>query len=293
MFAYIPHELHFLQKLLAYRPEVLDPAFIFFNGLDKGPTYCLIAIMVFTLLNPTLGKRCFILLGLCIMSNYFFKELFMQPRPLVLDPSLGLVDTESRYGLPSGAAEATTALAVFLMHYYKKNWMKVLAIAYVALVCVSRIYIGMHFMSDVLVGALIGYLLAKVFIHTIEPFEHTVAKIPSLLLCVIIGFLMAIAAFTSLVPAYQMGIGIISGVLFVDTFLKEKSATLEPLLCKRKILAFTLTSFGLLGLITLRRLFPLSLVLYTFILVNLVAMVTYLSHRILTKTPRVAKGHPV
>jgi membrane-associated phospholipid phosphatase len=283
MFAYIPYELTWLQKLLTYRPEVLNPFFVFLNNMDKGPTYCLIAIMIFTLLHPRLGMRCFVLLAFSIISNYWLKHIFEQPRPLVLDPSLALVQSDSRFGLPSGAAEASTALAVFIIHYYKQHWVKVLSIIYVVLICISRVYIGMHFISDIIVGVLIGYLLGTIFVTSTEKAETTLAKVTLPWRFGVTALMMAIGGWFAMPTAYSMGLGLILGVFFVGGFT-EMGAILETSVSlKRKLFAFGLSLVLLKGLMTLRSVYPLSAVFYSFLLVILVSLSTYVAFK--TKNP--------
>ncbi|MCS5707290.1 phosphatase PAP2 family protein [Candidatus Berkiella cookevillensis] len=219
MFSYIEHELALIRVVLAYRPECLNPLFIFLNHLDTGPYYMLVGVIAFTLFNPKLGKRCFLLFALVFASNHFFKYLLMQPRPLVLDPLLGLIKTNSQYGLPSGGAQGAISLALFFVHYYKNTALKIFAIFYVVIVCISRIYLGMHFFSDVIVGCLLGALLTKLFLATIEDIEEYMNKLPASLFYLGGAFIMVMALYFKVPAAYVISLSEVLGVFSVTYLL--------------------------------------------------------------------------
>lgn len=218
MFSYIDPELQLIKAVLAYRPECLNSFFIFLNHLDTGPYYMLVCVIAFTLMNPKLGKRCFLLLALVFASNYFLKQLFMQPRPLVLDPLLGLIQTSSQYGLPSGGAQAAMSLALFFVHYYKQTALKIFAVFYVVLVCISRVYLGMHFFSDVIVGCLLGLLFTKLFLMAIENIERSMSRLPAIQFYMGAIIVMAVAIYSKISASYVIALSQVFGA-FSATYL--------------------------------------------------------------------------
>ena len=220
MFQYIPYELTFLQSLLSHRPDFLNPLFLAANHLDTGGFYLLAATLVYSGLGPRLGKPFILLLACCFASNYGLKHLFLQPRPLTLDPSLGLIKTHSLYGLPSGAAQAATAMAVFFNKHFKQRWVLWGSVLYVIFIGISRVYIGMHFISDVIAGTLIGFVLAEGFfkISTLAPIK--LLKQP---LWVLVSLVVIIGAATASLPyVYKASLGILCGVLWSHVAFEQK-----------------------------------------------------------------------
>lgn len=90
-----------------------------------------------------------------MMINVLAKLAFHRQRPSFDDPLVML----STYSFPSGHAVASTlfygTLAAFLTPRVGPNirpWLWALALCIVLLVCTSRIYLGAHYLSDVLAG---------------------------------------------------------------------------------------------------------------------------------------------
>lgn len=126
------------------------------------------AVILWVWLRGTVRERVAIVLGIValILGDLFgalIKEFFQRPRPY-LNPDL--LDTARSLGgissnspsFPSNHAINTWALATCLIVYYRQQfrWIAWLFAAFAAAVCYSRIYVGVHYLSDVLAGTLIG-----------------------------------------------------------------------------------------------------------------------------------------
>ena len=88
-------------------------------------------------------------------SAHLFKSLFARTRPpYALDSVRLLVDTTRSFSFPSAHAANTFAVATFVSRFYRRTaiWLYVVA----ALVAYSRVYVGVHYPSDVLGGAALG-----------------------------------------------------------------------------------------------------------------------------------------
>jgi hypothetical protein len=114
--------------------------------------------LVYWCIDKRRGLRmgAFVLLSEAI--NVRLKLAFAQPRPYDLDPSVGLAK-ESGYGLPSGHAQVATVFAGSAAPIFRAPWGLVLAIAFPLLIGLSRIYLGVHFPTDVLAGWAIGAII--------------------------------------------------------------------------------------------------------------------------------------
>jgi len=67
------------------------------------------------------------------------------------------------WGFPSGHASHAVTLWGSIFLYLKKTWIYLTAVLMIVFISLSRIYLGRHFLADVLGGLLLGFLLAQVF----------------------------------------------------------------------------------------------------------------------------------
>lgn len=91
--------------------------------------------------------------------NAYLKVLFLQPRPYDLDPAVGMA-RETSYGLPSGHAQSSATFWGVLAPWIRRPWGLVLALVLPLLIGLSRVYLGVHFPTDVFLGWSLGALFA-------------------------------------------------------------------------------------------------------------------------------------
>ena len=113
-----------------------------------------------------------LLLGLCllfqVMLNCVLKNIFRRSRPSVLR----LIE-QGGYSFPSGHTMASSAFYGYLMYIIYKNvknkylkWGSIILISiFVLFIGCSRIYLGVHYTSDVLAGFFISIAYLIVFIE--------------------------------------------------------------------------------------------------------------------------------
>ncbi|MCJ2375938.1 phosphatase PAP2 family protein [Vibrio sp. ZSDZ34] len=88
------------------------------------------------------------------------KNSIKRRRPQEISPFVEPFITPSdRYSLPSGHTAAAFLMATLISFFYP-NFM-LLSFVWAALIGSARILLGVHFLTDVLVGALLGVLSAK------------------------------------------------------------------------------------------------------------------------------------
>ncbi len=148
-----------------------EPLTIFMHIITNlGGAYALIAISVLSIVilkNKKIGYSISINLIIITALNFVFKNIIQRPRP----EGYRLID-ESGYSFPSGHSMVSTAFYGLIIYIIWKN-VKNKAIKYtsctlltilVILIGISRIYLGVHYASDVLGGFLISIAYLIVFV---------------------------------------------------------------------------------------------------------------------------------
>jgi undecaprenyl-diphosphatase len=88
------------------------------------------------------------------------KKVVKRPRPFrVLDGFVHLIVPSDFFSFPSGHTAGAFVVALSVAHYYP--WLAIPAYLWAGLVGFSRIYLGVHYPTDVLAGACLGFLSVK------------------------------------------------------------------------------------------------------------------------------------
>ncbi len=130
----------------------------FISSLGTEEFYLILLPLIYWCIDKRLGKFLGYIFLLSVMINTMVKGTFRQPRPFWLDPSVGLGIEES-YGLASGHTQSAATAYFLIAGWYRKWWLWGLAVLMVVLMAISRVYLGAHFLQDVLTGALLAMLL--------------------------------------------------------------------------------------------------------------------------------------
>ena len=85
----------------------------------------------------------------------FFERI--RPSHLDLDGLQLLVFKGGKWSMPSNHAANIFTFAVILSYFYEKYKMPLFLLAY--LIAFSRVYVGVHYLGDVIIGSIFGYAL--------------------------------------------------------------------------------------------------------------------------------------
>jgi membrane-associated phospholipid phosphatase len=133
---------------------------ITFTGEEQF--FLILLPLVYWCLDARLGRRLAVVFMLSSYLNLSLKDLFGHPRPFELDPVLKLHEA-SGFGLPSGHAQAAAITWTILAQAVHRSWAWIIAIILIFLVGLSRIYLGVHFPTDVFAGWAIGALVILIY----------------------------------------------------------------------------------------------------------------------------------
>lgn len=127
---------------------------------------CLISLS-YSKTRKKLGYPLVITIGGATILNYILKEIFARERPNILR-----IIEETHYSFPSGHAMLSAAIytmCILVLNHEVKNknvriFGTIICILIPLMIGISRVYLGVHYVSDVLGGFLLGFALSF-FIH--------------------------------------------------------------------------------------------------------------------------------
>jgi hypothetical protein len=130
--------------------------------LGSEYTYLLLLPLVYWCVDEKKGFRLGLAVILSTWLNAALKAVFKQPRPFHLEPSIGII-SERNFGLPSGHAQMSLTLWGIIASWGRRKWLYGIAALISLLVGLSRLYLGVHFHTDLLAGWFLGGLVLTVY----------------------------------------------------------------------------------------------------------------------------------
>ena len=152
------------------------------------PFYLSFLVVMFKNFPWKANVECLLLISLIILAcdqtaSGLLKPLVERMRPSNPDnPISPLVHVVNgyrggRFGFPSSHAANTWGLAFFAMYLARRKQLTLFLSLWALLMCYSRIYLGVHYPGDVLVGTVIGFCMASLFYNIFQRVKGEHARI--------------------------------------------------------------------------------------------------------------------
>ena len=146
--------------------HIMDKVMVIITSLGNGGAIWII-ISVLLMINKKYRKIGFIALGALILSTIFgegiLKHVVQRIRPSADIPAINmLIAKPLSYSFPSGHTASSFAAAGVLSKYFKKYALGFLALA--SLIAFSRLYLYVHYPTDVLAGIILGLICSRIII---------------------------------------------------------------------------------------------------------------------------------
>lgn len=153
-----------------FRSDFGDAVIPVFTHLGDGGWVCIAFTLLLIAIPKTrkVGIAVFVSLLLeALLCNVTLKPLVARTRPYDFNTAVTpLIGKQVDYSFPSGHTGSTFAVASGL--FFKKNKLWIPFTIFAVLIGFSRMYVYVHYPSDVLVGALMGILSGFVAVKLLE-----------------------------------------------------------------------------------------------------------------------------
>ncbi len=144
---------------------VASPALDFIMyWLAKSFLVVLPLLAIYMLLKRDMNVYSFVILGILLyVVSDAIKLVTQEPRPCDVSTT-GLVwinhlACEASYSFPSNHASVLTGLTLFLKNY---RYIQILYVVWLVLILFGRIYLGLHYFTDVLAGVALSLVVAYI-----------------------------------------------------------------------------------------------------------------------------------
>lgn len=149
----------------------------FFSFLGDEIFYLFVMPAIFWCYDSRFGLQIGLLLMLSNGFSATFKFLFHTPRPFWVSNEVQAFVKETSFGIPSGHSLNAMALWGYFISVAKNKWIRIIFISVIFFIGLSRLYLGVHFITDVLVGWLIGFLILLVYIYTYKKWSLKISSL--------------------------------------------------------------------------------------------------------------------
>lgn len=152
-----------LKALASLRNPVLDKLMQGVTYLGEELVFMAVALILFWCVDKWKGYFILAVGFIGTILNQFLKLAFRVPRPWVKDPSFEIVESARNgaggYSFPSGHTQNAVGTFGGIARGTKKTWLRVVLIVLSCLIAFSRMYLGVHYPTDVGVALVTAVVL--------------------------------------------------------------------------------------------------------------------------------------
>lgn len=156
-------ELELIRWMQSFQNGFMDTLFQFFTMFGEELVIIGALGYLYWCHDKKIGEYVGVTVFISLFLNSTIKTIVQRPRPFVADPA-GVVnirpDTATGYAFPSGHTQGAATVFAGLATWIRKRWLSIASYVIIVVVAISRMYLGAHYLSDVIFGAALGIGLA-------------------------------------------------------------------------------------------------------------------------------------
>ena len=159
-------EWQILEGLTKIQNTFFDILAFLISQLGYGPITFVVILFVYYVVDKKTGEKLGLIIAASTVFNALFKSFFMAKRPFQFEGREHLrklsssLDSAGGTSFPSGHSQNAGTIYTLLFMHFKKKWVRIVSIILLIIIPLSRVYLGVHFPGDVIVGLLLGIGIA-------------------------------------------------------------------------------------------------------------------------------------
>ncbi len=190
-------ELAILQFIAQMRTQLGDLIACLFSLFGETLFLVVLICLIYWIYDKKLGERLVFTSFSSMPVNGALKNTFARPRPYttgevtrveVDNPLISTMELDPYQSFPSGHSQMSAGLFISAACHYRKWWGWILFPLLTLGVMLSRLYFGVHYPTDVLVGATLGILFAIFWDWLYRKHEGKIFLVFALFALLSIGF---------------------------------------------------------------------------------------------------------
>ena len=183
-------ELEILRSIQSIANPFLDILFQLITMCGEQIVLISIIAVIYWALDKKFGEYIAYSVLTSVLLNNTIKDIFKMKRPIGEKGIRTLREqTATGYSFPSGHTQNASSFYGAMAIYLKKRVMHIIATIMIILVRFSRLYLGVHYPKDVIVGGILGVLTSLICYKLYNKFENK-------MLLYVITFVIFIPALT-------------------------------------------------------------------------------------------------
>jgi membrane-associated phospholipid phosphatase len=192
----LPFSIDLIRFLADARTDFLTAVSLFFTFLGEVEGYVLVISLIYVAYDKKLAFRLSVLTLITMSLNHLLKMLVMNPRPFITEGSYAekwavspakIEELATEYSTPSGHAMAGSGFYSYLYASVHNRHVRIACVLVILLTGLSRPYLGVHYLEDVLIGWVLGISIALVSVKYAERIGNLWSGLPDVGQIIIVG----------------------------------------------------------------------------------------------------------
>lgn len=213
-------QLDILMYLQSIRNELLTSIFTFFTICTEVPVITVLTGILYWCINKKAGQRTLFALCGSLNINAGVKNFVKMPRPIGTEGLESLrVETATGYSFPSGHTQTATTFWTSMIYLFRKSWIYIVGLFMILGAGISRLYLGVHWPIDVIVGWAFGIALSILFIKLFDYIDDSKNYYILVGLMLIFGIFTYFIGGEDLYKMFGLYTGFALGYMVEDTYI--------------------------------------------------------------------------